>query len=63
MGLSNNLWNLLQMHFNHIYCKFIQLLWYLPVTTNALILFILYLYTIYAVLLFLLFIVVGVGVY
>ena len=49
MGLSNNLRNWLQMYFNHIYCNFIQLLWYLPMTTNALILFILYLYTIYAV--------------
>ena len=45
MGLRNNLLNLNQMNFNLIYCNFIQLLWYLPITTNALILFILYLYT------------------
>ena len=45
MGLSNKLSNCYQMCLNFIYCNFIQLLCYLPMTTNAIIIFILYLYT------------------
>ena len=45
MGLSNNFLNWYQMCLNLIYCNFIQLLCYLPMTTNIIIIFILYFYT------------------